>query len=566
MSDLTTNSILPAIRPPRPVQDGIPPTKLLREALLSAIRSHVAAHNAVPPLSLEELTEHCDRIIPTAGLDEQYRPYAAVLLNNELWMETVAAVPYDHRLLLLPQCLRDKKLCKADLDDFGLICRQCGSCLIGSLKTEAERLGYVVLVAEGSPVVMSLIQSGSIHAVIGLSCLEMLERVFPHMEAAAIPSIAIPLLQDGCANTSVDTDWIWEAIYLTSNDSTRRLDIESFRREVDSWFTRERLGELLGPAAGNTVGIAHDWLARAGKRWRPLLAVCAFTALSDGSQADLPAGVKKLAIAVECFHKASLIHDDIEDHDCIRYGQKTLHEEHGLEIALNVGDFLLGEGYRMIAECNAPPPQIAKMLSAAAGGHRDLCIGQGEELAWLKHRGPLSVQQVLDIFRLKTAPAFYVALGLGSLATGGGDGIQQAFTAYSEALGIAYQIRDDLNDSADQVSQVQTAGPSILLAIAYQHAGNSSRRSPQRTKPEAAAADLEKSFADGQVFDRGRQLLECYKQRAIRSLRSLENANLKGLLRRLVGKIFADIEPMGCCNDYKAGDARRGSAGGKPTG
>jgi hypothetical protein len=68
------------------------------------------------------------------------------------------------------------------------------------------------------------------------------------------------------------------------------------------------------------------------------------------------------------------------------------------------------------------------------------------------------------------------------------------------------------------------------------------------------------------VFDRGRQLLECYKQQAIRSLRGLENANLKGLLRRIVGKIFDDIEPMGCCNDYKAGDARCGSAGRKPTG
>ena len=553
MSEFVTNPILPAIRPPRPVQDNIPPTKRRREALLSTVRSYIAAQHAVPPLSLEELDEHCDQLIPAAGLDRRYRPYVVVLLNNELWLETLAGVPYDRRLLLLPQCLRHEGLCKGDVDDFGLICRQCGSCLIGDLKTEAERLGYVVLVAEGSPVVMSLIQTGRIDAMIGVSCLEMLERVFPYVEAAAIPAIAIPLLQDGCANTSVDADWVWEAIYLTSSDKTRRLDIESLRREVNSWFTREHLSELLGAPAGSTTNIAHDWLARAGKRWRPLLAVCAFTALSDRPQAAPSGGVKKLALAVECFHKASLIHDDIEDHDRVRYGQKTLHEEHGVEIALNVGDFLLGEGYRMIAECDAPPRQIAKMLSAAAGGHRDLCIGQGEELAWLRERGSLSVQQVLDIFRLKTAPAFNVSLGLGSLAAGAGDGMQQAFNAYSESLGIAYQIRDDLNDWAAQVSQGRTDGPSILLAIANQHAA------------KATAPDLEKPLADGQVFDRGRQLLECYKQRAIRSLRSLENANLKGLLRRLVGKIFADIEPMGCCNDYKAGDARRGRAGRKST-
>ncbi len=554
MFEFVTNPILPAIRPPRLVQDSIPPTKRMREALLSTIRSYASAQQAVPPLSLEELDEHCDQLIPAAGLDRRYRPYVSVLLNNELWLETVAGVPYDRRLLLLPKCLRHEQTCKANVDDLGLVCRQCGSCFIGDLKTEAERLGYVVLVAEGSPVVMSLIQTGKIDAVIGVSCLDMLERVFPYVEAAAVPSIAIPLLQDGCANTSVDADWVWEAIYLTSSDKTRRLDIESLRREINSWFTREHLTEPLGDSTGNTAEIAHDWLARAGKRWRPFLAVCAYTALLDCPEGTVPAGVRKLALAVECFHKASLIHDDIEDHDRVRYGQKTLHEEHGVEIALNVGDFLLGEGYRMIAECDAPPRQIAKMLSAAAGGHRDLCIGQGEELAWLKHRRPLSVQQVLDIFRLKTAPAFNVALGLGSLAAGAGDGMQQAFTAYSESLGIAYQIRDDLNDRDEQVSEGQTGGPSILLAIANQHAD------------KLAAAGHEKSSADAQVFDRGRQLLECYKQRAIRSLRGLENANLKGLLRRIVGKIFDDIEPMGCCNDYKAGDARRGRAGTKPTG
>jgi geranylgeranyl diphosphate synthase type II len=80
---------------------------------------------------------------------------------------------------------------------------------------------------------------------------------------------------------------------------------------------------------------------RAGKRWRPLLTVAAYQAMSDTPGKPIPTDLMKLAVAVECFHKASLIHDDIEDGDATRYGEKTLHEEHGLAVALNVGDLLI---------------------------------------------------------------------------------------------------------------------------------------------------------------------------------------------------------------------------------
>jgi geranylgeranyl diphosphate synthase, type II len=73
-----------------------------------------------------------------------------VLLNNEVWREQLATVPYDRRLLLLPKCLRVEDKCPAPFDEFGLLCKQCGLCSIQDLQEEAERLGYAVLVAEGS--------------------------------------------------------------------------------------------------------------------------------------------------------------------------------------------------------------------------------------------------------------------------------------------------------------------------------------------------------------------------------------------------------------------------------
>ena len=60
---------------------------------------------------------------------------------------------------------------------------------------------------------------------------------------------------------------------------------------------------------------------------------CAWAALQDDPHAEIPESLKKLAIAVECFHKASLIHDDIEDEDAERYGQPSLHAEYGVPVA-----------------------------------------------------------------------------------------------------------------------------------------------------------------------------------------------------------------------------------------
>src|SRR5207249_2441645 len=215
------------------------------------------------------------------------------------------------------------------------------------LQNEAERLGYAVLVAEGSAIVMSLIQTGQIEAIVGVSCLSVLERSFPYMEAAAIPGVAVPLLQDDCIDTTVDLDWVWDYIHLTSDDQTRRLDLSALREEVDFWFSPASLDLIMGNAEGETERIARAWLGRAGKRWRPFLTVATFQALRAGEPAPLSQDIRKLAVAVECFHKSSLIHDDIDVHAALLSCVKTTPEEHGVPVALNVGDLLIGEGYRL---------------------------------------------------------------------------------------------------------------------------------------------------------------------------------------------------------------------------
>lgn len=573
IGDGSPDGLETTLRPTRPVQEGIPAEPAQRERTLDAVRRHVTARTLVPPLSLEELQDHSARVLEIEGLGSEYRDWVAVLVSNEVWRETVAGIGYDRRLLLLPQCLRDRSRCRGELDEYGLVCARCGGCCIGEFQAEAERLGYAVMVAEGSPVVMSLIESGQVQAVIGVSCLAVLERVFPYMEAGAVPGMAIPLLQDGCADTSAQTDWVWDAIYMTRDDKTRCLDLEALRRQVQGWFTQAALADLLGPADSQTDRIARDWLVRAGKRWRPFLAACAFKALGPEPEAPIDGDFRTLGVAIECFHKASLVHDDIEDQDDRRYGRQALHEEYGVPVALNVGDYLLGLGYRLIARIDLPPGPTSRMLRVAADGHLSLCLGQGQELWWTRRPQPLSLADVLEIFRRKTAPSFEVALRLGAICAGQDHKVWSVLRQYSQALGVAYQIRDDIDDcfGTEDPGDAYAARPNVLLAIAHERAAGKDRDLLERVWQQsvdarAAGPKIRDLFARLQVARAARELLEAHKSRAIRCLTALDGANLKGLLRRVVAKIFNDVKVMGCCNDHQAANARRSRGGDETAG
>lgn len=542
----------------RPPKKNVPQTLEERNRILQVVRDYVAKHNPVPPQPAKDLKIHAGAIIEDIGCDPIYRDYIGVLINNEMWRESLASIPFERRLLLIPKCLRVEDKCPAPFDEFGLLCKQCGLCSIQDFQNEAEKLGYAVLVAEGSAIVMSLIQTGKIEAIVGVSCLSVLERSFPYMEAAAIPGIAIPLLQDDCIDCTVDGDWVWDVIHLTSDDKTRRMDLGALRENVDSWFSPDELESIMGHSDGQSETIAREWLGRSGKRWRPFLTVSSFNALRSNPDDIIPDSVKKIAVAVECFHKASLIHDDIEDEDAERYGEKTLHEEYGVPVALNIGDLLIGEGYRLIGESGFSANQINEMLNVASTGQRELCKGQGSELIWTQDPKPLSSRQVLGIFQKKTAPAFEVALRLGAIASGRHDEVDEALGAYSDALGIAYQIRDDIDDieEAGDPNDVEALRPNILMGIAFEKAKGETKQIFQslweRKTPEGITPDkIRELYTETGALERAKTLLETYKETAIRSLAEVEVPNLKGLLRRTIGKIFNDTEIKGWCKEFE---------------
>ena len=173
--------IVPAM-PQRPPQANIPQTLAEREHLRAIVVRYVEERREtlVPPLVLDELRDQAD----ARGRAGRRRSGLPRLRRRAHQQRSVVAsswpsVPFDRRLLLLPKCLRVEDKCPAPFDEFGLLCKQCGLCTIQDLQEEAERLGYAVLVAEGSALVMALIQSGKIDAIVGVSCLSVLETRVP---------------------------------------------------------------------------------------------------------------------------------------------------------------------------------------------------------------------------------------------------------------------------------------------------------------------------------------------------------------------------------------------------
>jgi hypothetical protein len=381
-------------------------------------------------------------------------------------------------------------------------------------------LGYSVLVAEGSPVVMGMIEAGGIEAVVGVSCLSMLEKVFPYMEAAAFPGIAVPLLYDGCVKTAFDAEWLMEFMEWQEEDGQGRLNVRQLKQTVTGWFEKESLQGILGKPHGPVEAAAMDWLALAGKRWRPALAAGIWTAVTQSNIETIPESVQKMCIAVECFHKASLIHDDIEDGDQLRYGQKTLHAQLGIPIAINVGDYLIGLGYQILSELNIEPAIKNRMLLVAANGHRVLCLGQGAELDWCRNKKRLSVEDVLKIFEQKTVPAFDVALKLGAMMAGAGEALLVILEQFSRFVGLAYQVRDDLLDwqagdrDADRLSLFRTMPDDKLSMQVLQN------------------------------------MLSDFRGQARKTLDEITIPDVKGFLRKILTKILDRTEDLSCCEDH----------------
>jgi geranylgeranyl pyrophosphate synthase len=560
----------------------VPETRQLRDQLQARCQEVASRLDKSRPLGKDEMEQVARKLLESMGLAEGYVGWTMVVLASAFWKDQVAAAPHSRRLFLLPHCLKHAEGCPADYDEYGLDCRKCGACSIADFRSMAEDLGYKVLVAEGSPIVLKIIVSGYVDAIVGVACLNVLEKAIDKILLAGIPCMAVPLLSSDCRNTSVDEDWVTEMIKLEHRQpevQTRsyvhlmRAAANMFEpRELERLAPRLRggpsLAELNGqgvsgldPLAG-TEAIAYDFLAKGGKHSRPFITLAVYDAMQEGAAtladgaeklAAIPDAVKRAALSIETFHKASLVHDDIEDDDQFRYGVETLHRKYGTSTAINVGDYLIGLGYRLVSrETKVLGAETsADILDRLADAHMKLSEGQGAELLWRDSRQKqLKPLDALKIYALKTAPAFEAALYCGLRLAGPAENYLEPIGQFARHLGVAFQILNDLNDwQGDSHNKLLAGGdvlggrPTVLWALALESLPAAERAELEALVHQTPATPgvvqrVRQLYEQAGVFDKAARLVDKYQERAEAVADEIHPEELRRLLYYLIDTVL----------------------------
>jgi len=193
-----------------------------------------------------------------------------------------------------------------------------------------------------------------------------------------------------------------------------------------------------------------------GKRMRALLAY------ATGHAFGAPLGaLDDAAAAVELVHAYSLVHDDLPamDDDAMRRGKPTVHVAFDEATAILAGDALQALAFERLAAAPLPAEARVAMLHelAVAAGVAGMCGGQALDIAGTGTRMPLEALERMHA--LKTGALLRAAVRLGALAAGAGDAERAALDRYAGALGLAFQVRDDLLDvEGDSATLGKTAG------------------------------------------------------------------------------------------------------------
>ncbi len=235
----------------------------------------------------------------------------------------------------------------------------------------------------------------------------------------------------------------------------------------DGWMktvqshVEDALGDLLPPAGAQPARL-HEAMRYTvlggGKRVRPLLVFAAGGLF--GAQTDTLA---RAAAAVEMVHAYSLVHDDMPcmDDDALRRGKPTVHVAYDEATALLVGDALQAQAFTVLAQDDSvPPARLVAMLRVLgeAAGSAGMCGGQAIDLDSVGIS--LTLEQLERMHQLKTGALLRASVMLGALAgraVGGAE--REALDTYSNAIGLAFQVVDDVLDAtADSATLGKTAG------------------------------------------------------------------------------------------------------------
>jgi farnesyl diphosphate synthase len=215
-----------------------------------------------------------------------------------------------------------------------------------------------------------------------------------------------------------------------------------------------------------------------GKRLRPLLVLAACEAVGGHREAALRA-----ACAVELIHAYSLVHDDMPcmDNDVLRRGKPTVHVQFGEATALLAGDALQALAFELLAPARSDIPDAVQArlcrLLALAAGHAGMAGGQAIDLAAVGRS--LTEDELREMHSLKTGALLQASVMMGAATGDAGHAASQGLSDYGRALGLAFQVVDDILDvTADSATLGKTAGkdaaqdkPTYVSLLGLERAG-----------------------------------------------------------------------------------------------
>ena len=274
------------------------------------------------------------------------------------------------------------------------------------------------------------------------------------------------------------------------------MDIEKYIRERAAAVNKALPAFVLG-LKGAQPRLAEAMvysLAAGGKRLRPVLMGAAYEMFGGRARDILPA-----ACALELVHTYSLVHDDLPamDDDDLRRGKPTCHRAFDEATAILAGDALQTLAFQVLAEdpaMTAAPAQRLAMVRelALASGSQGMAGGQAIDMA--ATGGALSLPELQQMHSLKTGALIRAAVRLGALSRPGLDpALFQALDDYAAAIGLAFQIRDDILDvesSTEQLGKRQGADQALAKSTYVALLGLDGAKAKAREVHAAARAAL----------------------------------------------------------------------------
>lgn len=276
-------------------------------------------------------------------------------------------------------------------------------------------------------------------------------------------------------------------------------------------------------------------IAAGGKRLRPLLTLAIARALSYDGDDHL-----KLAASVEFIHTATLLHDDVVDESDQRRGQPSANTMFGNQASVLVGDFLFSRAFELMVETHSL--DVLRILSNASA-----VIAQGEVMQ-LASTGNLALtsDEYFAVIGAKTAALFAAATEVGAVIAKADPAITKAVHDYGQALGIAFQIADDILDYQGSLDTMgKNSGDdfregkiTLPVVMALEQSTSEERAFWERTLVELKQNDFDFTHAQEilqkyNCIERSAEIAREYAQHAQQSLDVLPDGELRNILKEI---------------------------------